>query len=58
MHLISAGLVCSVGLSAAAACAAMRAGIAMFEELPYADNRGQPIVGAVVPGSDLRTKER
>jgi 3-oxoacyl-[acyl-carrier-protein] synthase-1 len=42
-------MVCSVGLHASAACAAMRAGIANFVELPYRDNRGEPIIGAMVP---------
>jgi 3-oxoacyl-[acyl-carrier-protein] synthase-1 len=28
----------------------MRAGIAKFDELPYLDNRGEPIYGAMVPG--------
>ncbi len=49
MFLVSTGIVCSVGLSASAACAAMRAGIANFEELPYRDNNGEPIVGAITP---------
>ena len=52
MYVTSVGMVCPVGLSAAAACAAMRAGIDNFEELPYYDNSGQPIVGAMVPGLD------
>lgn len=59
MYLAAAGMVCSVGLNAAAACAAMRAGIAKFDELPYCDNRGEPIVGAMVPGvprSDSRVQ--
>lgn len=51
MYLGSAGMVCSVGLAAASACAAMRAGIAKFDELPYCDNQGEPVVGAVVPGA-------
>lgn len=50
MFIVSTGMVCPVGLSAAAACAAMRAGIAKFDELPYRDNQGQRIVGASVPG--------
>jgi 3-oxoacyl-[acyl-carrier-protein] synthase-1 len=50
MFLVSTGMVCSVGLSAASACAAMRAGIARFDELPYRDNQGEPIIGATVPG--------
>ncbi len=53
MHIISTGMVCPVGLTAEAACAAMRAGISMFEELPYRDNNGEPIIGAVVPQLDL-----
>ncbi len=50
MFVVSRGMVCSVGLSAAAACAAMRAGIAGFDELPYSDSQGEPIIGAMVPG--------
>ncbi len=53
-------MVCSVGLTAASACAAMRAGIAKFDELPYLDNLGEPIIGATVAGLDvhLRRKNR
>src|SRR5947209_14941041 len=47
-------MVCSVGRSAQAACAAMRAGIAKFDDLPYGDKNGQPIVGAFVPGLDFK----
>jgi 3-oxoacyl-[acyl-carrier-protein] synthase-1 len=32
----------------------MRAGIAMLAELPYSDDRGEPIIGAVVPGLEPR----
>ena len=53
MFIESTGMVCSVGLSAAPACAAMRAGIAAVEELPYLDDQGEPILGAVVPGVPL-----
>lgn len=52
MYLSAPGLVCSVGMGAEAACAAMRAGIAGFEELPYRDNNGEPIIGAMVPELD------
>lgn len=52
MYLSAPGLVCSVGMGAEAACAAMRAGIAQFEELPYRDNNGEAIIGAAVPGLD------
>jgi 3-oxoacyl-[acyl-carrier-protein] synthase I len=60
MILTHPGLVCAVGLNAAAACAAMRAGIAGFTELPYRDNSGEPIIGAAVPGlaPDLKREER
>ena len=60
MYIGSTGMVCAVGLSAEAACAAMRAGIANFQELPYLDNRGEPIIGAMVPGlaPDLKRSER
>lgn len=53
-------MVCSVGLNAASACAAMRAGIANFVELPYHDNQGEPIIGAPVPGVpfDFKRTER
>jgi len=54
MYLARPGMVCAVGLSAASACAAMRAGIAKFDELPYFDDRGEPIVGAAVPGLEPR----
>ena len=50
MYIVATGMVCPVGLSAASACAAFRAKIAAFCELPYKDNRGEPIVGAMVPG--------
>ena len=52
MFVASTGMTCPVGLTGAAACAAMRADIAMLEELPYCDNQGEPIIGAVVPGLD------
>jgi len=60
MYITGSGMVCSVGLSAASACAAMRAGIANLVELPYHDNQGEPIIGAAVPGVpfDLKRGER
>lgn len=57
MYVTATGMICSVGLNAAAACAAMRAGIANFTELPYHDNQGEPIIGAMVP-SLTRTFKR
>jgi len=56
VYVVSTGMICPVGLSAASTCAAMRAGISMFEELPYRDNNGEPITGAIVPGLDLNLK--
>jgi 3-oxoacyl-[acyl-carrier-protein] synthase I len=60
MYVTRTGMVCSVGLNAASACAAMRAGISGFAELPYHDNQGEPIIGAPVPGLlfDLKRSER
>jgi 3-oxoacyl-[acyl-carrier-protein] synthase-1 len=52
MYIVASGLVCPVGLNASAACAAMRAKISAFHELPYHDNQGEPIVGATVPCVD------
>ncbi|NOU21937.1 MAG: 3-oxoacyl-ACP synthase [Methyloglobulus sp.] len=60
MFIESTGMVCSVGLTAESACAAMRAGIANFQELPYLDNQGEPIIGAMVPDlpPDMKRGER
>jgi 3-oxoacyl-[acyl-carrier-protein] synthase I len=54
------GLVCAVGLTPESASAAMRSGIAGFSDLPYVDNNGAPVVGAIVPAlpNDLRGRER
>ena len=60
MFIESTGMVCSVGLSAAAACAAMRAGVANFQETTYLDDEGEPIIAAMVPGlaPELTREER
>ncbi|GJL49597.1 MAG: 3-oxoacyl-ACP synthase [Nitrospirales bacterium] len=60
MYVTATGLVCSVGWNAASACAAMRAGIANFVQLPYHDNEGEPIMGGLVPelASGLTQKGR
>jgi 3-oxoacyl-[acyl-carrier-protein] synthase-1 len=50
VYLQACGLVTPVGLSFAAATAAMRAGLAMFDELPYHDGQGLPAIGAEIPG--------
>jgi len=50
MEVTATGMVSSVGLSAAAACAAMRAGLSAFEALPYRDNHvRKSITGSRVP---------
>lgn len=56
MFIESTGMVCSVGLTAESACAAMRAGITNFQELPYLDNQSEPIIGAMVPALPLDIK--
>lgn len=60
MFVESTGMICSVGLTAESACAAMRAGIANFQASSYLDNQGEPIIGAMVPGlpSDMKRGER
>lgn len=61
MEVTATGMVSSVGLSAASACAAMRAGLSAFETLAYRDNQvRKPIIGSpvtVLPRS-LRRDER
>ncbi|MGH8502233.1 MAG: 3-oxoacyl-ACP synthase [Gammaproteobacteria bacterium] len=60
LYVTCLSLVCPVGFTPESAAAAMRAGIDAFTELPYADNAGEPIIGAVVPGlpQDLRGRAR
>jgi len=59
-HVSCASLVCPVGYSAAAACAAMRAGIAAFSPTGYRDGEGETIVGATVEAlpPELRGRDR
>jgi 3-oxoacyl-[acyl-carrier-protein] synthase-1 len=56
MDIVATGMVCSIGLTAATACSAIRAKVAGFDELPYVDNSLEPIIGAPVPGLDSRLK--
>lgn len=51
-------LISPIGLTPESASAAMRAGIDTFGELPYADNSGEPIMGAMVPGVEPRLRGR
>ena len=48
MWISAVGMACPVGLTSAAACAAIRAGIDLRRELPFVDDRGEPIVGSVL----------
>jgi len=52
MFITGVGMICPVGLSAATACAAKRAGVSNLVELPFQDNEGLPIIGGAVPGID------
>lgn len=56
MYVVSTALSCPVGLNAAAACAAKRAGIAALSELPYHDNTDQPIVGSALAELDWKLR--
>jgi 3-oxoacyl-[acyl-carrier-protein] synthase I len=60
MFIAATGMVCPVGSGAARACAAKRAGISMFAELPYYDRARRPIVGAAMPNFEwtMRTEHR
>jgi len=53
IDLSAAGMLCPVGFSVSTACAAMRAGIANFGELPYWDRDNLPVVGATIPNLSL-----
>jgi 3-oxoacyl-[acyl-carrier-protein] synthase-1 len=50
MIITATGMVCPVGLTARASCAALRAGISAFGELPYWDCEKRSVIGAQVPG--------
>ncbi|WP_437594319.1 hypothetical protein [Sorangium sp. So ce1000] len=50
---VSSGVVCSVGLSTAAACAAIRASIDSFKETEFVDRLGHPLLGAAIPAGAL-----
>ncbi len=60
IYVRAAGMACPVGLTAATACAAMRAGISRFGETEYLGNDGQPVVASFLSrlGSDLSRRER
>jgi 3-oxoacyl-[acyl-carrier-protein] synthase I len=49
LYFTSCGMACAVGGSVAAACAAIRANLDGFQELPYLDDDSEPIRGAPVP---------
>ena len=50
VYVRAVGMVCPVGLSAPAACAAIRCDLNDKQELPYHDRFGEPIVGSQMPG--------
>jgi 3-oxoacyl-[acyl-carrier-protein] synthase-1 len=52
MYIASIGMVCGVGLDAVSACAAKRAGLSAFYELPYLDSEQQAVIGSPVPQLD------
>lgn len=54
---VAAGVVCSVGLNAPAACAAIRASLDNFQETHFIDEVGQPIIGAMIPPDLLNLPE-
>lgn len=58
MFIAGANLVSPLGLDAVSACAAKRAGASALSDLPYLDNAGEPVVGAVVPGLDRSLTHR
>jgi len=45
----SVGMMSPLGLNAASGCAAIRARLSRFEEIPFHDFRGHPIVASVAP---------
>ncbi|HVK56219.1 MAG TPA: hypothetical protein VM532_14475 [Burkholderiales bacterium] len=57
LAIVSAGVVCSVGLSAASACAAIRASLDNFKETHFVDEIGEPLIGAAVPPMLLGSPE-
>lgn len=52
-EILGVGLTCAVGLRAAAAAVAVRAGLARFQESNTFDRRGQPFILARVPRDRL-----
>ncbi|MGC5698860.1 3-oxoacyl-ACP synthase [Pseudomonas sp. NFXW11] len=53
LFISAVGLTCPVGLCAASACAAKRAGLSALQELGFYDNAGEAIIGAAVPDLEL-----
>jgi 3-oxoacyl-[acyl-carrier-protein] synthase I len=56
MVISGTAMVCAVGLDAESACAAMRARVNGFAEMPYCSVAGEPIVAAAVPAIDLEIR--
>jgi 3-oxoacyl-[acyl-carrier-protein] synthase-1 len=49
MSVAAVGMACSLGADAPSTCAAIRAGVARFEEIPFRDTEGRAIIGAPAP---------
>ena len=49
IQIVSAGMVCGVGLNAASACAAIRSAIDNFQETRFLDQSGEWVIGSNVP---------
>ena len=53
LAIVNVGLVTSVGLNTANACAALRCRLNNFTELDYDDQDNEPVIGAPVPWGDM-----
>jgi 3-oxoacyl-[acyl-carrier-protein] synthase-1 len=58
MNIADMGMACPVGLRWTTACAAIRAGIKHFGELPYTDNDGQELTGCALARLDAIPSHR
>lgn len=52
------GMACPIGLTAASACAAMRAGVDRWQDLDYRDDDGEAILGSRIPELPEGTSRR
>ena len=54
----SMGMACPLGLTADASCAAIRAGLDRFQELPYKDDQGEQLKGSLLTALGATTSAR